>query len=265
MEPGCFGYNEFMNLPKYQWEDFKHPRLKLLREKFELEKVVEGGENEFEKQSLLKSWVNQKLPLGYNPKKEYKDALEILTDKNGEFYCSHYALVFIQCATVFGWYSRKLGIDYDHLFGVEEKHHGVVDIWSNDFRKWYIIDAMHDLHFEKDGFPLNSLEIRQEYLKDKAKNVVGVIGNHQSMVTYREETFGFDQPSNYFWFFILLRNDFLENPNIYDSEALLWTDEFNKGKVWYKGGGKKGESKPHPMYKSQFIKTNDFNLCFPMM
>lgn len=241
-----------MTLPKYQWEDFKHPKLKLLRERFELEKVVKKGKSEFEKQLLLKSWVKQKLPLGYNPKREYQGALEILTDKNGEFFCSHYALVFIQCAAALGWYSRKLGIDYDHLFGEEEKHHGVTDIWSNDFQKWYVVDAMHNLHFEKDGIPLNSLEIRQEYLKDKAKNVVG-------------ETFGFDQLSNYFWFFILLRNNFLENPNIYNSKALLWTDEFNKDKIWYKRGGKKGESRPHPMYESQFIKTQDFNLCFPRM
>ncbi len=243
-----------MNLPKYQWEDSKHPKLKLLREKFELEKVVEKGKSEFEKQLLLKSWVKQKLPLGYNPKREYQDALQILTDENGESFCSHYTLVIIQCATALGWYSRKLGTDYDHPFGEEEKHHGVADIWSNDFRKWYVVDAMHNLHFEKDGLPLSSLEIRQEYLKDKAKNVVGVIGNHQGIVAYGKETFGFDQPSNYFWFFILLRNTFLENPNVYDSKALLWTDEFNKGKIWFKGGGKKGESKPHPMYDPSLLR-----------
>ncbi|PIU03691.1 hypothetical protein COT44_01840 [Candidatus Shapirobacteria bacterium CG08_land_8_20_14_0_20_39_18] len=121
---------------KYIWEDFENENLKTLRDEYKLEQVVESGKDEYEKQLLLKNWVNKKLSLGYNPKKEYQNALEILEDsQRGEFYCSHYSLVFIQCATVLGWYSRKLGIDYDHEFGEEEKHHGIADIWSNQFNK----------------------------------------------------------------------------------------------------------------------------------
>ncbi len=52
---------------------------------------------------------------------------------------------------------------------------------------------------------------------------------------------------------------------MYNGKSLLWSDEYNADKIWYKGGGKKGESVPHPQYKEQFIKTNDFGLCFPDM
>jgi hypothetical protein len=251
---------------KYLWEDSKNKNPAELREKYNLEQIVESGKDEFEKQLLLKSWVNQILPLGYNPKKQYKNSLEILEDsEKGQFYCSHYSLVYIQCATALGWYSRKLGIDYYHEFGEEEKHHGIADIWSNQFKKWFVVDAMHNLHFEKDKVPLNACEIRQEYLKNRAKDVAGIIGNYQRKLYYSKGTFGFDQPSNYFWFFILLRNNFFEDPDMYNGKSLLLEDKYNQDKIWYKGGGTKGESCPHPQYKNQFIKTNDPSLCFPEM
>lgn len=206
------------------------------------------------------------MPHGNNPRKNYQNALEVLRDKDvGQFYCSHFALTYLQCATALGWYCRKLGVDFDHEQGIEERHHGVVDIWSNQFQKWFVVDAQHNLHFEKEGIPLNALEIRGEWLKDRAAQVNGITGNHSAAIAFNEASFGFDTPSNYFWFFILLRNNFFEDPDMYNSKTLLWVDEYNKNKIWYKGGGTKGESKPHPMYDSQFIKTNDFNLCYPKM
>jgi hypothetical protein len=212
----------------------------------------------------LKDWVHKTLPLGYNIKRNYKSALEILGEaKDGQFFCSHYALTFLQAGIALGWYTRKLGVDCDHLRGEEERHHGIVDIWSNQYRKWYVVDVMHNLHFEKDNIPLNALEVRLEYLKNMARDVVGVVGVNEKRLSYGGDTHGFDQPSNYFWFFILLRNNFFEDPDMYDGKSLLWTDKYNANKIWYKGGGKKGESVPHPQYKEQFIKTDDFNLCFP--
>lgn len=248
------------------WEDFAQPQLLQLRKEFKLDQVVAEGRSEFERQMLLKNWVYETLPHGNNPKQNYQNAIEILRDaKDGQFYCSHYALVYLQCATALGWYCRKLGVDFDHEKGEEERHHGVVDIWSNQFQKWFVVDAQHNLHYEKNAIPLNAWEIRNEYLKNKAKDVQGILGNHSGAVIYNEEIFGFDTPSNYFWFFILLRNNFFTDPNMYNSKALLWTDEYNQDKIWYKGGGNKGESKPHPMYENQFIKTKDFSLCFSKM
>ncbi len=255
-----------MNTPKYIWEDFEHPLVLQLKNEFQLEKVVEGGRNEFEKQLFLKDWVYNTLPPGNNPKTDYQSAIEILRDANkGEFYCSHCALTFLQCATALGWYSRKLGVDYDHQQGEEERHHGVTDIWSNQFQKWFVVDPQHNLHFEKDGLPLNVLEVRREYQQNKAKDIQGIIGSHSGVVAFDERSSGFDTPSNYFWFFVLLRNNFFKDSEMYNSKSLLWVDEYNQDKIWYKGGGSKGESKPHPMYENQFIKTGDFDLCFPKM
>lgn len=253
---------------RFIWEDFTNQKALQLRKDLGLENLIKTGKDEFEKQLLLKDWVHNTLPHGLPPK-DYADssAIEIFKDakKGKKMSCTQYAFAFLQFGVALGWYTRKLGIDSDHQSGEEKMHHGVADIWSSQFKKWYVVDAMHNLHFEKDGMPLNSLEVRTEFLKNNAKDLQGVIGSNKETISYDKSCKGFDTPSNYFWFFISLRNNFFEKPGLYNTKALLWVDKYNMGKVWYKGGGKKGKSHKHPMYKSQFIKTSDATECFPMM
>lgn len=252
----------------YLWEDFNHPNVVRLKDEYKLDRIVIHDKSEFEQQILLRTWLYNTLPLG-NPERDYStlSAFEILDDakKDKKFYCTWMTLAYIQCGIALGWYTRKIGADYDHLQGEEEKHHGICDIWSNQYQKWYVVDPMHNLHYEKYGVPLNALEIRNEYLENECRNIKGIIGNKEKVISYTKEDKGFNTPSNFYWFFIGLRNNFFEKPNIWDTKALLWIDEYNKDKFWYKGGGKHGESHKHPMYESQFIMSSDVNLFFPIM
>ena len=84
-------------------------------------------------------------------------------------------------------------------------------------------------------------------------------------ILYLEDSNGFNTPSNYFWFFISLRNNFFSRPGLYDTNTFLWVDEYNKNKIWYKGRGKNDLAEKHPMYKSQFIQTSIVDMCFPVM
>jgi|SRR3989344_2514496 len=244
------------------WQDLNDHRLNKLKEDYQLEKVVSSGQNEFEKQLLLKNWVFNTLPYGFHNRGNYKSAAEVLSDINGnDFKCTWYVLVFLQCAQALGWQTRKLGIDTDHSFGVEEMRHTVVDIWSRKFNKWYVIDPMFSIHFEKEGIPLNSYEIRKSCIeKIQVDKICGTSADKYSSRKFKERN---DQPLNYFWFFILLRNNYLKNPNIYESKSLLWVDKYNKDKTWYVGGVGKGEFRKHPQYEGAFIETCDYKLCYP--
>ena len=245
----------------YTWEDFSNPTLKEIRKQFKLHNFLKS-KDEFASQLLLKEWVHYTLPNGI-PETDYayKSAIEILKDAQlgKKFWCTQYAYVYLQCASALGWYSRKLSIDSDHLKEEKDMHHGVIDIWSNQFNKWYVIDPQNNIHYEKEGFPLNSLEIRNEYLKNKAKDIIGIIGNRKQTVSFKEEDKGFNTPSNYFWFAISTRNNFLVEPGIFDVQMYLWVDNVNMSCKWHKGHDE------HPMYKSQFIKTENRSLCFPLM
>lgn len=249
---------------QFQWDSPERPELVALRAKYELDKIIEKGTDDFEKILLLKAWVYNTLPHGNNPRKDYQNATEILEDATsgeGQFYCSHYALTFIECATALGFVARKVGVDNDHEFGEEEMHHGVADVWDSVHQKWVVIDAMHNLHFEKGNVPLNVLEVRNEYIRSKARDVEGVIGNNEKRVKYARDETGFDTPSNYYWFFVFTDN----GANMRQSPTLLFVDENNKNKRWYRGGKGKGEYKEHPMYQGQFVEISDPNIIFPKM
>jgi len=252
-------------MDQFTWENFKHPKLLELKNKYGLENLVAQGKDEFKKQLLLKEWVAGTLSNGTPKDYSHLSAFEILEDaKQGlKFWCTEYSFTFLQCATALGWYARKLGIDFDHTQDQKDRHHGIVDIWSNKFNKWYAVDVQHNLHYEKGDVPLNVFEIRSEYLKNKAKDVKGIIGNYTSSVTYDLDSTGFDTPSNYFWSFISERNNFFERPGLFDTQAYLWVDDYNKDKTWYKF--QNGQFAPHPMYGNQFIKTSDYNTCFPSL
>lgn len=171
----------------------------------------------------------------------------------------------MQCSLSLGWYSRKLSVDVDHDIEEKDMHHGVADIWSNQFKKWYIIDPMNNLHYEKDGLPLSALEIRSEYLKkaNNCGNIKSVIGNRKEYLSNDCSQKTTYSPSNYFWVAVSLRNNFMEKPGIFETNMLLWVDKYNKDKIWYKGGNAKEKSHEHPMYNGQFIKTNDQKLFSP--
>lgn len=246
---------------EFHWDNQNRAELLALRQTYELDKVIENGKNDFEKILLLKNWVYSKLPNGKNPKKEYHNATEILedSDKGGEFFCSHYAQVFMECANALGFTARKVGVDNDHEFGEEEMHHGINDIWDPVHEKWMVVDAMHNLHFEKAGLPLNALEIRNEYLRNNAKDVEGVEGNNEERIVYHGDESGFDTPSNYFWFLVYTDN----GPDMWKSPTLLFHDEKNLNKIWYRGGKNKGDPRPHPMYQGQFVSVSDPQIIFP--
>lgn len=248
---------------EYTWEQFNHPRLLKLRHEYNLDGVIALATDEFTKQLLLKDWVAKTLPNGTPKDYSQLSALEILSDaKHGcKFWCTEYAFTFLQCATALEWYARKLGVDFDHTQEQKDRHHGVADIWSSQFNKWFVVDAQHNLHYEKDGVPLNALEVRLEYLKNKAANVTGVIGNHAKTIAFNPDSEGFATPSNYFWFFASQRNNFFEQPGLYNTNTYLWVDEYNQAKTWYKFQG--GKPLPHSMYEHQFIKTNNVKICFP--
>ncbi|MSO23542.1 MAG: hypothetical protein EXQ58_09885 [Acidobacteria bacterium] len=108
-----------------------------LRRQYPLEKVVAGGRDEWQSQLLLKEWVHKAIPSG-SPKVSYNNALEILEHAAGgaTFWWTHYAISYAECAAALGWQVRKIGVDRKHEpQGMGSNHHGVAEVWSNQFRK----------------------------------------------------------------------------------------------------------------------------------
>jgi hypothetical protein len=138
-------------------------RLKLLRERYQLDKVIAPGKTEMEQLMLLRHWVRNQWhsawgshPAGWMPP---WDALVILESRDQPdclTMCTHYAAVFTQCCLALGWNARHCILD----------HHCVSEVWVDQHAKWVMMDAGNSseradasLHFERKGVPQSAREL----------------------------------------------------------------------------------------------------------
>ncbi len=214
---------------------YDDPALAGLRAKYGLEKVVEGAKDEWTAQLRLKEWVRKAIP-GGNPRVRATRAGEILDHaaKGETFYCTHYAITYVECALALAWQARKIAVDRRH--GPEGKgstHHGVAEVWSNQHRKWAVIDPQSNLHFEKAGVPLSAWEIRAEWLKDGGRAVDHVVGVSPNATRKNPAIVWWDRPEDetatYFWLYIV-DHAVAEGAG---TKLFFPQDAANEGLVWY--------------------------------
>lgn len=158
------------------------PRAVQLREEYRLDDVVADQETEFGQLLALKRWVRSRWNHGWSRSfATVKDALDVLheADRGEKFNCGFYNRVFVECARALGIVARGVGIDIDacsfprgHSTG--NVGHSVPEVWSNDHRKWVIMDPDLNVHYERDGVPLSALEIHDAWLAHEADQVAMV-------------------------------------------------------------------------------------------
>ncbi|MBN2583619.1 MAG: transglutaminase domain-containing protein [Planctomycetes bacterium] len=146
----------------FAYEDFRHPKLAELRRKYKLDEVVADGRNEFEKLLLLRNWVAAQWK--YKPATDgYPawDADEILTLKKG--FCVQYAIVYMQCCLSLGYNARFV---FGYHPGVMNTGHEIVEVWSNQYNHWVMMDANGNLHHgdARTNEPLSMLEVHDRML-----------------------------------------------------------------------------------------------------
>jgi len=233
-----------------------------LRKRFPLDSLVAGASDEWEAQCRLKHWIAGRITNG-TPSAPGDDAIQVLENsaRGATYWCSYYALTCMETAQALGWTARKLGIDRWHgQDGHESAHHGVAEIWSNQFRKWVVLDCQSDLHYEKDGVPLSAWEIRTEWLKNGGEDVSRVVGAPERRELKNPAIVWWDRPNEdetavYFWIY------YAEDSRNWDEELpgryIFPQDSANAGRVWYQNGpGIKGRL--HTGYeKKLFLPSTD--------
>jgi hypothetical protein len=236
-------------------------RLAALRRTHKLEQVVAPANDEWTAQLLLKEWVHGKIPFG-NPTSRAAHALDILEESaRGEaFYCTHYAITYAECATALGWQARMLGIDRPHgRVGLGSSHHGVAEIWSNEFAKWVAIDANFNLHYEKRGTPLSAWEVRAEWLRNRGADVDRVVGVPPNAVRGKRGRtswqFPEDETASYFWCYINTRVVTTDRSD--PARLIFLQDGFNDSAVWYQNhDARTNQSRLHVGYlRNTFVPT----------
>lgn len=152
------------------------PRGKILRQRWQLDKIVGPAKTEFEALSRLSKWVREQWEdgwdmgeLNYCPPWDAALILELAGQKLSLGMCTHYATVFTQCCAALGFTARTLVI----------KCHCVSEVWSNDYGKWVTMDTGGDsndktkytYHFERDGIPLSARETHEAWVTENLQGV----------------------------------------------------------------------------------------------
>ncbi len=169
--------NQFSD--RFKFDCFGEQSLKTLRKQEKLDEAAAPGKTEFEKQVLLMDWAHKRIKhFGAPPENAPSDALGILkgADANQTFNCGFYAEVLRAGLLSMGFVARDIGLKGARDDG-NGSEHSVVEVWSNQYRKWVVLDPTLNMCFLKGETPLNAFELRQEWFyKDKGKDLVIVVG-----------------------------------------------------------------------------------------
>lgn len=148
-------------------------------QKYSLDSVLGGETDEFRRILILRNWISRSIRIsdfeGQYPGEGYADKILDLALRGQGYHCEHYMTVQNAIMNSFGYVTRCLGVGQG-VPGGPDGHHGTNEIWSNTYQKWVMSDAKYDHHFEKNGVPLSALEIREEYLKNRAADIRMVRG-----------------------------------------------------------------------------------------
>ncbi len=228
--------------------------------KYQTDTIFHGEQDEFKRILLLRNWIRSKVPINdFGDPYPGNDHPALIVDaaaRGRGFHCGHYMVVQNAFMNAYGYVTRCLGSGP----GVKDSadgHHGMNEVWVNKFAKWVLSDAKFNHHFEKNGVPLSALEVREEFLKNKAADITIVKGPDRTPI----ETDSLKDVKGKFikhdkqWFaqwYTWLEWDqssdrFSAWPDFH-TKLNMYKDDYFKNNTWYWDG------KPHWAYK-----TNDVN------
>jgi hypothetical protein len=231
----------------FRYQPFDDPRLVELREKYHLDEIVAQATDEFGAMVLLRNWVRSQFRRqDYQPETANFDALEILdrgyrnhglTRSAARFYdpCHFFPMLYCQVMLSMGHQARLMSTT-----------HGMAEVWSNQFHKWIVMDAELNLHYEKDGVPMNMVELLDENYGSTPTRVRIVCGEQTSgdanTTMVHLKVHELSVPDTVAWFdtyfeLVDLRNDWLTNhyfpghPARSEGNGLIYVDKRVHGSI----------------------------------
>lgn len=147
----------------FVYEKMNAPQLIELLNRYHLDKVIEGASSEYDAMLRLGKWLGTRFDHGMDKVPGGNDAFRVAdvldAGKNGsKFWCEIAAKVSVQAASAMGWPARLVSTSQDGY----EYQHAVAEIWSNQFNKWFVMDADFNFVFESDGIPLSAFELTHQ-------------------------------------------------------------------------------------------------------
>ncbi len=245
-----FSENGSLTVP-FIFEDFANPRLKRLREKYRLDEIIAPAHTDLARAVLLRDWLKARWDHEQPFVSPPWDAEYILdhTDKKLEgFYCVHYSVAYMQlcmslgiparlvnlhrgiCTTPFE--GRGYGLEMDETDPCDE--HVLNEVWLGDQGKWVVMDVDFDIHYERDGAPLNAVEIHDLLVSNSLHRLAPVEGPLAYKLSAGPDFYQYKLPHYYKHVCLFWRNNHLSDPEG-PTRILHWMDEHTPPILWWEG------------------------------
>ena len=237
----------------HSYEDLSSAKFSNIINKYQLDTIFHGETNEFKRILLLRHWIKTVVAINDSGPYPGEGNVEYMLDaalKGQKYTCGHFMVMQNAVMNAYGYVTRTLGAGAG-VKGGPDGHHGIDEIWLNSYHKWFLSDNKYDHHFEKNGIPLSALEIRDEYLKNKAADIVKVKGPERIPIDIDPETGTGKARSaqTYTWIEWHGYNDIFTAWPKHKELLIMYEDEYFKNNTWIWGG------RPHWAYaKPEFLK-----------
>lgn len=236
-------------------ENLSDPKFEALKTKYQLDTIFHGEKDELKRILLLRHWINEKMKIDdYGPYTGNGSVESTLDDalKGHGFHCGFFSSVQNAVLNAYGYVTRSIladtGEPVDYMVG--SGHHALNEVWLNSYQKWFLTDAKYDYHFEKNRIPLSALEVREEYLKNKAADIDLVKGVERKKIPGLPE---YNIPSReqlarvYTWVSWYKDNDRYTHWPESSADIIIYEDEYTRTHTWLWDG------KPLWAYNTKFL------------
>jgi len=208
--------------------------LNVLKEAEHLTLVMRDCQTEFDKIVKMRQWVNGLWNHGPPDPDCPLDAFcQLAAIRTGSMsgWCGSFAVVLIQFYLAIGLKARSVSVGK----AKESDWHNVVEVWSNDYKKWVMMDPNFNIHFvdSTTKIPLNILELRDRVKKEQYENIELIGKSTEYNVQANPKLL-----LNYFRLFsIYMRNDFLsrrKTPVPEGWQESVTDEDFDAETLWEK-------------------------------
>jgi hypothetical protein len=236
---------------EFGWETRDNPAIQAFVKKSGAADVVKTHPREFDKFEALNNWAAKTENTRHGSwRADYPwDIDEIYNYKNGKGtikgHCMSYAVVLITALSGLGHYARHWCVD-----GFRDMGHEVVEVWSNDLKKWIYFDPSLDEYYASpgDSVPLSILEMHNIFVStffkegedlfmpkaDQKKRVKKIGGKNAPILSVKKEGYSYGRlkaDHDWGWYHGYLADGFmrLTMRNNFHSQREPWFPHFGEG------------------------------------
>jgi hypothetical protein len=143
----------------FVYEESNAPYLARFRAEFRLQDMIAGSADEFAAMMAVAHWVGTRWDhgLGALPESGKYDpgAIVAKAEQGTPYWCEISSILMIQAAASLGWPARLVTASRDGY----RWEHALAEIWSNQYGKWFVVDADFNIIYWADEKPLSAYEL----------------------------------------------------------------------------------------------------------